>query len=89
MCCIVNFAEVLEVEMSINLRCADVGVAKHFLYCAQIATTLQHMAGKAVPKHMRMHMIRQTLFDDPVIDPCLYRACVDTTPLLALRTGEG
>lgn len=49
----------LEIQPGIDLGGRDVGVPQQLLHRAQIATGLQHMAGKGVPQHVGMHRLRQ------------------------------
>ena len=52
---VVNFGQMLPVEMGVNLCGTDAGVAEHLLDCAQIAGRLQHMGGKRVAQHVRVN----------------------------------
>jgi sulfate adenylyltransferase large subunit len=53
---VVDLRQVLKIQMRIDLRRGDAGVAEHFLHRAQVAGGLQHMAGKRVAQHVRMDM---------------------------------
>ena len=44
----------LKIQMRVNLRGANVGVAEHFLHGTQIAATLQYVARKTMAQHVRM-----------------------------------
>ena len=52
---IVSPGQVLEIQPRIDLGSADVGVAQQLLYSAQITAGLQHMAGKRMTQHVRVH----------------------------------
>ena len=56
MCRVVHGSQVLEVQMRVDLRAADAGVAEQLLHGAEIAARLQQMAGETVSQHVRMHM---------------------------------
>ena len=60
MCLVVDLGQMLPVKVSVDLGGADAGVAQQLLHGAQVATGLQHMAGKRVPQHVRMHRHRHT-----------------------------
>ncbi len=49
----------LKIQACIDLRGADAAVAQQLLHGPQIAARLQHMAGKRVAQHVRMHRLRQ------------------------------
>ena len=53
---VIDTGEMLEIQLGVELGRGDVGMPQHFLDCSQILSRLQHMTGKAVPEHMRMHM---------------------------------
>lgn len=52
---VINLGEVLEIEVGVDLRGADVGVAEQFLYGTQVAGGFQQMTGEGVTQQMRMH----------------------------------
>ena len=54
-------SEVLEIEVSVDLRRGDTGVTEHFLHRAQVTGRLQYMRGEAVSQHVRMRVARQPL----------------------------
>ena len=56
---IIDFGQMLEIEMRVNLRRGDAGVAEHFLDRAQIAGRLQDMRGKGMAQHVRMNVTWQ------------------------------
>ena len=75
---IVDFGQMLEIEMRVDLRRGNTGVAEHFLHRAQIAGGLQDMRGKRVTQHVRMNMawqaelqgkLRQAQLNHPMTDP--------------------
>ena len=69
---VINFGQMLEIEMRINLSGADIGVAQHFLHCAQVAAGLQYMRGETVAQHMRMHIAADALAYGQLLDAILY-----------------
>ena len=48
--------------MGIDLRGGDVGMAKHFLYGAQVLGRLQQVAGERMTQHVRMQILPQLAF---------------------------
>ena len=58
---IVDLSQVLKIQMRIDLRRADVFVAKQFLNGTQVARGLQQVRGKGVAQHVRMDMYAQPL----------------------------
>ena len=40
---VINFCEILKIEMGVYLGGGDAGVTEHFLHGAQVATGLQYM----------------------------------------------
>ena len=52
---VIGFGEVLKVQPCVDLGGADVGVAQQLLHAAQVAAGLQHMAGKGMAQHVRVH----------------------------------
>ena len=52
---VVGLGQVLKVQPGVDLCGGDVGVAQQLLHRAQITTALQHMAGKRVAQHVRVH----------------------------------
>ena len=72
MCRVVNLAEVLKIEMGVNLRGGDAGVAKHFLYGAQVTGRLQYVSGERVAQQMRMHVAGDALCDAPLLHAQLH-----------------
>ena len=68
---IVGLGEILKIQMGVDLRGTDAGVAQHFLHCAQIAGRLQHVAGKGMAQGVWIHMLRQALFLSAQCQPLL------------------
>ena len=52
---IVRAGQMLEIEPRVDLCRADIGVPEQLLHTAQIAAGLQHMAGKRMAQHVRVH----------------------------------
>jgi len=52
---VVDLRQRLEVEVGVDLRGRDAGVAEHFLHRAQVLRGLQQVAGERVAQHVRMH----------------------------------
>ncbi len=50
---IVRFLDALLVDMRVDLRGRDVGVAEHFLDDAQVAAVVEEVGGKTVPQRVR------------------------------------
>ncbi len=72
----------LEVQVGIDLRGADIGVAEQFLHRAQVLRRLQQMAGEAVAQHVRMQALAQ-LAGAGSLHPFVHRALAETAALLA------
>ena len=51
---VVDLGQMLEIEMRINLRRGNAGMAEHFLYRPQVTRRLQHVRGEGVAQHVRM-----------------------------------
>ncbi len=71
---IVNLRQMLKIQMCINLRGSDTRMTEHFLYGAQIARGLQHVAGEGVAQHVRMHVQPKTALFRPVRQAQFYGA---------------
>ena len=56
---VVDLGQVLEVELRVDLRGRDVGVAEQLLHRAQVAAGLQQVRGERVAQHVRVHVRRQ------------------------------
>lgn len=54
---VVHRGQVLEVQVGVDLRGADVGVAEHFLYRAQVLGRFQQVAGEGMAKHVRVQVL--------------------------------
>ena len=70
---VVDLGEVLEVEVGIDLRGADVGVAEQFLYSSQVTAGLQQMAGEGMPEQMRMEVPGCSGAQRPAVQSLLHR----------------
>jgi hypothetical protein len=64
---LMNLAQAIPGDMSVNLSRADVGVAEQFLDHAQVGAVFEQMGGEAVPQHMR----RDIAFDAGTARPLL------------------
>ena len=45
---VIHLGEVLEIEVGVDLSGGDIGVAKQFLYGAQVVAGFEHVAGEGV-----------------------------------------
>ena len=72
MCRVVHLRQVLKVQMRINLRRGDAGVAEHFLHRAQVAGGLQYVRGEGVAQHVGMHMDADPLPLRPLREAALH-----------------
>ena len=52
---VVRLRQVLKIQARVQLRGGDVGVTQQLLHTAQILAGLQHVAGKRVAQHVRVH----------------------------------
>ena len=57
---VIHLREMLEVEVGVDLRTADTGMAKQLLHGPQVPAGLQQMARKAVAQHVRMNVHAQS-----------------------------
>src|SRR5574340_1855813 len=80
---IVDLAEVLEIEVRVDLRGGDARVAEHLLHRAQVAGRLQHMRGERMAQQVRMYAAAQPLFDAPLLHAQLHHARRDAAAALA------
>mgnify|MGYP007090121079 FL=1 len=80
---IVDLRQMLEIEVRIDLRRCDAGMAEHLLHGTQITRALQHMGGERVTQLVRMHALRQTLALPVLLQAQLDHARRDTPALLA------
>ena len=55
---VVDLREMAEVELGVDLRRRDVGVAEQLLHRAQVAARLQHMRRERVAQHVRVDVCR-------------------------------
>src|SRR5690606_8944467 len=67
---VVHLRQMLEVEMSVHLRGADIAVAEQLLHRTQVAGGLQQVTGEGMPQHVRVQMLAQ-LFDTIAANPQL------------------
>ena len=65
---VIDFGEVLPIQMGVDLRRADAGVAEHFLHRAQVAGRLQDVGGKRVTQQVRMHVLAQAGLHGPALE---------------------
>src|SRR5438477_11915008 len=54
----VHRSEILAVDMRVNLRRRDVGVAEHFLNGTKVGATLEQVCGERVSQCMRRDVLR-------------------------------
>ena len=73
-----------EIEVRVDLRGRDVGVAQQFLHAAQVAGGFEHVAREAVAQQVRMHALEQPLPLRERAQPQLHRTWRDG----AVATGE-
>src|ERR1700676_432905 len=86
-CGVVDFRQVLEIQVRVDLRGGDVGVSQKFLDAAQIRTGFEQMGGKRMPEHVRMHMHFQAHAPGPGIHAKLNRARRETSSAAADEYG--
>ena len=55
---VVDLGQRLEVEVRVDLRGGDAGVAEHLLHRAQVLRGLQHVAREGMAQHVRVHRRR-------------------------------
>ena len=56
---VVHLGQMLVVEVRVDLRSADVGMAEQFLHRTQVVRRLQQMRGERMAQHVRVYMLRQ------------------------------
>ena len=71
---IVHARQVLKIQMRINLRRADVGVAQQLLHGAQIARRFEHMARARMAQQVRIYAFPHTLIFGASLQPQPYAA---------------
>src|SRR5690606_40125476 len=71
---VVHACEVLEVQVSIDLRGGDVRVAEQFLHAAQILARLEQVRSERMPEHVRMNMSPEALALRPLRNTQLHRS---------------
>src|SRR5260221_5831254 len=86
-CGVVDFRQVLKIQVRVDLRGGDVGMSQKFLDAAQIRTGFEQMGGKRMPEHVRMHMHFQAHAPGPGIHAKLDRARGETPPAAADEYG--
>ena len=74
---VVDLGQVLEIQVGIDLRGSDVGMAQQLLHATQITGRFQDMAGETVPQHVRVHVLEQALALRQLADADLHRALAD------------
>ncbi len=74
---VVDPGQVLEVQVGVDLRGGNVGVAEQLLHRAQVAGGFQHVAGKRVAQQVRVDMPRHALLQRQRFQAQLHRARVD------------
>lgn len=84
---IVYLGEMLKIKVGVDLRGADIGVAKQFLNPAQILTGLKYMGCKAVAEQMRVYPLRDTGIFSPVFHPGFDHARTDASTADADKQG--
>ena len=77
---VVNLGEALEIEVRVDLGGSQVGMAKQFLYRAQIAAGFQHMGRTGVAQGVRVQAAVQPVFNRPAPQALLYAAGADAGP---------
>ena len=85
---IVDLGQMLPVEMGVDLRGANAGVAKHFLHCAQVTRGLQHMTSKGMAQHVRMYVLIQAYAPGPAREAKFYAALPEPFAGLADKERE-
>src|SRR5690606_33976157 len=81
---VIDPREVLVVQVRVDLRGGDVGMAEQLLDAPQVARGLQDVAGEAVPQQVRVDALEQALLPRQLADPQLHRARRDR----AIAAGE-
>src|SRR5262245_35870640 len=66
---VVDLRQRLVVEVSVDLRGRDAGMAEHLLHRAQILRGLQHVGGEGVAQHVRVHALAQAAALRPAPEP--------------------
>src|SRR5450432_3516247 len=69
---LVDRRQMLEVQVSIDLSGADIGVAEQFLHSPQVTAGLEQVSGEGVAEHMRMHVHSNALTAAPGGDAQLH-----------------
>src|SRR3954454_14562425 len=66
---VVDLGERLEVEVRIDLRRGDAGMAEHFLDRAQVLRRLEQMRRERVAQHVRMYVLGDAAALRPRLEP--------------------
>src|SRR5438874_12424348 len=77
---VVDFCQILKVQVRIDLGAGYACVPEHLLHGAQVTGGLQHVRGERMPKHVRMNMPAQSALARPCSEPGLDRARPDAAP---------
>lgn len=79
---VIDLGQVLEIQVGVDLRSAYVGMAEQILHRTQVLRRFEHMAGEAVPEHVRVQVLAQ-LAHTGLAHPQLHRTRAQAAPLLA------
>src|SRR5688572_11935147 len=75
-----HVAQVFALDVSIDLRCCDVGMAEHLLHARQVGAALEQMRGEGVTQSVRRHALANSCAPDmPLEDLPHAHACEWTT----------
>ncbi len=85
---IVDFCQMLKIEMGVDLGGFDIGVAKQFLYCTQVTAGFEQMGGEGMTQHVGMDAAPEPLFPGPISDPFLNRTTTQAPALVVLLAAE-
>src|SRR5690606_39109270 len=58
---VVNMGQVLEIKVSVNLRCGQIGVPQQLLDPAQVVAGFQQVRGEGMPEQVRVQVHGQPL----------------------------
>lgn len=58
---VVDFGQMLKIQVGIDLSGSDMRMSEHLLNRAQITAGLQQVRGKRMPQNVRMHILLDTL----------------------------
>lgn len=68
---VVDFRQVLKIEMGVDLGGLDIRVPEQFLYCPEVTAGFEQMGGERMTQHVRMDAAPEALFPGPESDPLL------------------